>query len=69
MSFELMKPLVQETVAKAFQIPPAMAQAGPAVRGNKKVIEKHLAILEGHPEIRELYRVITESIVSMKRNE
>jgi predicted short-subunit dehydrogenase-like oxidoreductase (DUF2520 family) len=65
--FDMLKPLIRETVTKAlFMSSPIQAQTGPAIRGNAEVIEKHLAILENHPEIRALYRVITESIISMK---
>jgi predicted short-subunit dehydrogenase-like oxidoreductase (DUF2520 family) len=66
--FELLKPLIQETVAKAFFMSPLLAQTGPAIRGNIQVIERHMALLEHHPEIKELYRVISESIMSVKSN-
>jgi predicted short-subunit dehydrogenase-like oxidoreductase (DUF2520 family) len=66
LSFDLLKPLMQETMAKALIMSPLQAQTGPAIRGNYPVIEKHLALLENHSEIRELYRVITESIISMR---
>jgi|WetSurSiteA1Bulk_404760.scaffolds.fasta_scaffold00440_8 predicted short-subunit dehydrogenase-like oxidoreductase (DUF2520 family) len=65
-SFDLLKPLIQETVAKGLIMSPLQAQTGPAVRGNIKTMAKHLSILEGHPEIQELYRLISESIASMK---
>jgi predicted short-subunit dehydrogenase-like oxidoreductase (DUF2520 family) len=60
---DLLIPLIQETVDKAIVMSPLRAQTGPAIRGNTAIIEKHLALLEPHPEIRELYRVITESII------
>jgi predicted short-subunit dehydrogenase-like oxidoreductase (DUF2520 family) len=66
LSFDLIKPLIQETIAKALFMSPLQAQTGPAVRGNNEVIEKHMTMLENHPEIRELYRVISESIMAMK---
>ena len=66
LSFELLRPLIEETIAKALSMPPIQAQTGPAVRGNKQVLEKHMSMLEEHPEIRELYRVISESIMEMK---
>jgi predicted short-subunit dehydrogenase-like oxidoreductase (DUF2520 family) len=69
LSFELLKPLILETISKALQMPPLQAQTGPAVRGNLQVIEKHMAILDGHPEIKELYRVISESIMRMNSKE
>jgi predicted short-subunit dehydrogenase-like oxidoreductase (DUF2520 family) len=66
LSFELLEPLIQETVAKAFSMSPLQAQTGPAIRNNHEVIQKHLALLEVHPETRKLYKVITESIMSKK---
>jgi len=69
LSFELLKPLITETISKALQMPPLQAQTGPAVRGNLQVMEKHMAILDSHPEIRELYRVISESIMRMNSKE
>jgi predicted short-subunit dehydrogenase-like oxidoreductase (DUF2520 family) len=69
LSFDLLKPLIQETIAKAFLVSPVYAQTGPASRGNAMVIDKHMDMLEKHPEIRELYRVVTESIRAMRRLE
>jgi predicted short-subunit dehydrogenase-like oxidoreductase (DUF2520 family) len=62
MSFDLLKPLIEETTAKAMEISPKKAQTGPAVRGNTKVIEKHLELLKDHPRMQDLYRMITEDI-------
>jgi predicted short-subunit dehydrogenase-like oxidoreductase (DUF2520 family) len=69
LSFDILKPLIQETVAKALQISPFLSQTGPAIRGNAQVIEKHMAMLEHHPEIRELYRMISESIMAMNNEQ
>lgn len=68
LSFDLLKPLIQETIDKALLLSPFKAQTGPAVRGNSKVIDKHLSLLEHHPGIQELYRVITESIEEVTRD-
>jgi len=62
MPFDLLKPLIAETAAKAMDVSPQMAQTGPAVRGNVKVIEKHLELLKSHPGMQELYRMISKSI-------
>jgi predicted short-subunit dehydrogenase-like oxidoreductase (DUF2520 family) len=60
--FELLKPLIEETVAKAITISPRKAQTGPAIRGNSSVMEKHLDLLHEHPYLQQLYRLISESI-------
>ncbi len=64
MPFELLKPLIAETTAKALDISPLAAQTGPAARGNLKVIEKHLELLKDDPRLQEIYRMISKSIGS-----
>lgn len=62
MPFELLKPLIAETTAKAIDMSPHNAQTGPAARGNRSVIEKHLELLKDNPRLQEMYRVISDSI-------
>lgn len=60
--FELLHPLMEETLAKAIQNSPADMQTGPAVRGDAETIKRHLALLEQYPAWQELYRKMSESI-------
>ncbi|MBC3541815.1 Rossmann-like and DUF2520 domain-containing protein [Rufibacter sediminis] len=60
--FNLLEPLVQETVQKAFQFPPFAVQTGPAVRGDASTIQAHLQLLQHQPQYRALYQTLTESI-------
>ena len=59
--FNLLKPLIKETVEKLEYKTPKEAQTGPAVRGDKATMEKHIELIpdETHKEI---YRLINESI-------
>lgn len=66
--YELLKPLVKETLIKTIQESPAKIQTGPAIRGNTKVMNHHLSMLEKDPELQELYRLISKNIVSWGRN-
>ena len=66
LSFDLLKPLIAETAAKALEIPPHLAQTGPAVRGDNTIMEEHMALLESYPEFAELYRLISMSIMNLK---
>ena len=66
LSLELLEPLMLETVAKAFAVTPLKAQTGPAVRGNTKLMEKHIAMLRPYPEIKEIYRLISDNIIKLK---
>ena len=60
--FRVMLPLVRETARKVESITPHDAQTGPAVRGDRKVVEEHLALLKEYPEYAELYRLISIDI-------
>ncbi len=60
--FSVMLPLVRETARKVETMSPASAQTGPAVRGDRKVIEEHLKLLSENPEYAELYRLISIDI-------
>ena len=62
---ELLKPLMSETIAKAFSMSPLKAQTGPAVRKNEKVMKKHLEMLKRYPEIQLIYRIMSESIINI----
>ena len=60
--FRVMLPLVRETARKVECIKPHDAQTGPAVRGDRKIIDEHLALLKDNPDYAELYRLISIDI-------
>jgi predicted short-subunit dehydrogenase-like oxidoreductase (DUF2520 family) len=59
--FNILKPLITETVNKINTLDPKEAQTGPAIRGDKKTIDKHLMDLENEKH-RQLYKLITNLI-------
>lgn len=61
MDFNLLKPLLKETVDKLNDLNPADAQTGPAKRGDLKVIENHLSSLNG--KTKEIYKLLSDSIL------
>lgn len=61
--FEILEPLVKETISKAFEIGPAKSQTGPAIRNDSKTLNLHADLLSFDPNIKQLYSVITKSIV------
>jgi predicted short-subunit dehydrogenase-like oxidoreductase (DUF2520 family) len=63
--FEMLHPLMEETLAKALQNAPVLMQTGPAVRGDQETIQRHLDLLLEHPEWKRLYAGLTESIRRM----
>lgn len=58
----VLHPLLKETLRKAMERGPAEVQTGPAARGDRGVIEKHASLL--HPDEAELYRLLSEKIIS-----
>jgi len=60
--FEVLKPLILETAAKVQTHSPAEVQTGPAVRFDRKVMDKHLAQLEKHPAWKALYKELSIGI-------
>ena len=64
LDFDLIRPLIAETAAKVQEILPEEAQTGPAVRNDNLTIIRHLDFLQNKPELRRLYKLFTESIIT-----
>jgi len=60
----LIMPLIRETFRKLEQISPNDAQTGPARRNNKAIIQSHLEMLNDDPELKNLYKAISDSIIA-----
>jgi len=60
--FDLLKPLILETVLKIENQSPYEMQTGPARRNDEKTIKKHLKYLQKFPEYVQLYTLLTKSI-------
>jgi predicted short-subunit dehydrogenase-like oxidoreductase (DUF2520 family) len=61
--FEILSPLIKETISKALDSGPENSQTGPAIRNDRNTIEKHLELLSFSSELQRIYREITRSIV------
>jgi predicted short-subunit dehydrogenase-like oxidoreductase (DUF2520 family) len=68
-SFDILKPLIQETVQKIKQSPPKDVQTGPATRGDSDTIDQHLKILEEYPNYQPIYKLLTKGILDWKKEE
>lgn len=64
LQLEILLPLIKETVRKINRNNPFDVQTGPAKRGDMKTVEEHLEYLNEFPEFREIYLVLTESLIS-----
>ena len=61
--FELLKPLMQETLSRLNASSPEFVQTGPAIRKDMSTLEKHLNILNEFPQHKTVYQTLTESIM------
>jgi predicted short-subunit dehydrogenase-like oxidoreductase (DUF2520 family) len=68
-SFDILQPLIIETVNKALQNGPDNSQTGPAVRYDLNTIEKHRELLSFSPELRKIYTEISGSIMKHYKQE
>jgi predicted short-subunit dehydrogenase-like oxidoreductase (DUF2520 family) len=63
LDFEMLKPLIIETISKSLQIGAKNAQTGPAVREDYETLEEHHQFLNYNEEIAEIYRLISQNII------
>jgi predicted short-subunit dehydrogenase-like oxidoreductase (DUF2520 family) len=61
-AFGQLLPLIAETAHRVQEISPRDSQTGPALRHDAATIKKHLELLKGHPQLRNIYLLLTESI-------
>jgi predicted short-subunit dehydrogenase-like oxidoreductase (DUF2520 family) len=61
--FDILQPLILETASKVISHSPVSAQTGPAIREDHNIIDKHLHLLNTHPELKNLYALISERII------
>lgn len=65
-SFDVVRPLVEETVRKAFEGNPAQFQTGPAIRNDSKTMERHAQMLSDL-SLADLYKQLSLSIQNLAK--
>jgi predicted short-subunit dehydrogenase-like oxidoreductase (DUF2520 family) len=63
LDFEMLKPLIIETISKSLQIGAKNAQTGPAIREDYETLEAHHQFLSYNDEVAEIYRLISQDII------
>ena len=63
LSFDLLKALISRTNDISVKGEKQLLLTGPAVRKDVNVIRKHMEMLEGFPELRKVYELISENII------
>lgn len=61
--FNLLKPLIKETIEKISHLSPAEAQTGPAKRNDQKIMKQHMEMLKDQPKLQNLYRELSQMIL------
>ncbi|MDH6533662.1 DUF2520 domain-containing protein [Parabacteroides sp. 52] len=67
-SYKILLPLIEETAAKIQDMPPLLAQTGPAIRYDENVINKQVELL-AHKRWKEIYLLMSQSIHKEMENE
>ena len=62
LDFSLLLPLIRETAGRLEHAAPRDVQTGPAVRGDRETINRHLKILDKYSDMSELYRLFSDQI-------
>lgn len=62
LAFNLLQPLVAETIQKAFTHQPFQVQTGPAVRFDANIIIQHRKLLYNNPDYLAIYNLLTDNI-------
>ena len=60
--FDIFHQLINETSGKAIKAGPLKSQTGPALRNDKIIIKKHLDLLSFSPQLKNIYRQLSDSI-------
>jgi len=66
--FKYLGPLINTTAKKAVFGNPSLVQTGPAVRKDKKTLQKHNALLKKHSELKRTYKSISRLIAKQQIN-
>ena len=66
--FDVVHALIRQTTEKAIHNSPSLCQTGPAKRGDMLVIESHLDALDNNPTLQEIYRLLTNYILTTNSN-
>ncbi len=66
LDFRQLLPLIEETALRIKDVSPTEAQTGPAARHDKETIQKHLELLKDHPQLKNIYLLLSESIQQEK---
>lgn len=66
LDFNLLKPLIYNTINRIHTNSPKKTQTGPAIREDYRTIEKHIELLKDNSQLKRIYSEITDNIIKNK---
>lgn len=63
LDYEMLKPLIIETISKSLELGAKKAQTGPAVRSDLNTLDAHYQFLNYNEQVAEIYRLISQDII------
>lgn len=63
LDYEMLKPLIIETISKSLELGAKKAQTGPAVRSDFNTLDAHYQFLNYNEQVAEIYRLISQDII------
>ena len=63
LDLSILHSLIAQSVNNVIQTGPINAQTGPAKRSDFEVLDSHMELLNGKPELQDLYKIITKQIL------
>ncbi len=65
LDFDILRPLIKETAEKVQTAIPATVQTGPAIRNDENTMAMHQQLLEGEPQLQQLYFLLSQGIIKL----
>lgn len=65
LDFDLIRPLIKETADKAQLHTPKEVQTGPAIRKDLSIVRDHIKFLEYKKDWQEIYKLLSEGLISI----
>lgn len=63
LDYDMLKPLIIETISKSLELGPKKAQTGPAVREDLTTLENHYHFLRYNEQVAEIYKLVSQDIM------
>lgn len=63
LDFDMLKPLIIETISKSLELGAKKAQTGPAIREDFNTLDTHYQFLNYNEQVAEIYRMVSQDII------